>query len=118
VPKKIFEQISDLSVEISPEQGVDKMVSRDEDGKVIIQPLDGVLTETPEYHRFTDEEIHTKLLNIAHTPYWGEEEIRQAIKDELGYNGTPAVSVGKPSVTGQRMVNIMVFGPTGNIISV
>ena len=72
----------------------------------------------PDYHKLTDEKIHEKLLNIALTPYQGEEEIRQAIKDELGYKGTPAVSVGKPSVTGQRMVNIMLFGPSGNIISV
>ena len=78
-----------------------------------------------KYHDLSDEEIKSDVRDILNrcenssTDKAANKEIKRLIKEELSYNGTPAITSTSTSRGGMtmRMFMVMMSGPRGNIIS-
>lgn len=71
------------------------------------------------YTQRTDAEVKAAIKEICRTGK-GEEQVRQRIKDELGFTGSIAITGTSTSSGGMIMWMFMVMlrGPSGNIIRV
>lgn len=73
--------------------------------------------DTVNYREMTDDEIKTAVKKIINKET-AEETVRQRIKEELGYEGTPSIcscsARSGPMV--MTMFSVMIFGSSGNVI--
>jgi hypothetical protein len=70
------------------------------------------------YSELSDDMIRTKVREIITRHDCTEEQIRQAVADELGYTGCISLHRSKPNKYGQRMVQAMLISPRGHVIIV
>jgi glutaredoxin-related protein len=70
-----------------------------------------------DYDSLSNNQIEENLRRIIRENK-SVEEIENAIKNELNYLGTPAVSQSEPNQVGQTMTMIMVFNKEGETIFV